>query len=414
MAAPSATAVPVPGASEYRALMERVEKLIDTIDLDDRTTPRVEKLVVALVEGMGKEMGFSGGRLYVAEGEDFRLWSTFGEAKVVKRGARLSREYPTVQECLLKGSLYVPAGDPRQDPRLERRLGTGPFAAVVVGDEAYLLSLDLAPGHREEIVLFSLGLLRHSINSNIRDEHIHDVLREARRIQSSILPKSFPVFGGYDIAGRSDPLETVGGDFLDFLPISDKILGLAIADVSGHGLPAALQVRDIYMGLRMGTARDFKIVRTVERLNQIINQSTLTGRFVSMVYGELEIDGTFIYVNAGHPAPFHLSTDGEMSYLEKGGVVLGPIPQASYQRGYLTMRPGDLLVLYTDGIVEASCEDHQTRIEYGVERLVAVTRAHCRQSAAEIVEAIFADVDSFCVGVSPSDDRTVSVVKLPT
>ncbi len=89
-------------------------------------------------------------------------------------------------------------------------------------------------------------------------------------------------------------MESVGGDFYDYIPITDKILGLAIADVSGHGLPAALQVRDIYMGLRMGMARDFKIVRTVERLNQIIHKSTLTSRFVSMFYGELERNGVLL------------------------------------------------------------------------------------------------------------------------
>ena len=82
-----------------------------------------------------------------------------------------------------------------------------------------------------------------------------------------------PVYGDFEIYGQSQPMEKVGGDFYDYIPITDKILGLAIADVSGHGLPAALQVRDIYMGLRMGLARDFKIVRTVERLNSIIHQS---------------------------------------------------------------------------------------------------------------------------------------------
>ena len=94
------------------------------------------------------------------------------------------------------------------------------------------------------------------------------IFAEARKIQASILPRRVPDYGSFDIAGRSEPMEEVGGDFFDYIPVTDKILGLAIADVSGHGLPAALQVRDIYMGLRMGLARDFKIVRTVERMNK--------------------------------------------------------------------------------------------------------------------------------------------------
>ena len=136
-------------------------------------------------------------------------------------------------------------------------------------------------------------------------------------------------------------MEEVGGDFYDYIPVTDKILGLAIADVSGHGLPAALQVRDIYMGLRMGLARDFKIVRTVERMNQIIHQSTLTSRFVSMFYGELELNGVFIYVNAGHPPPFHLARRRRRcASSRRAGRCSGRSPDATYERGFVIMKPG--------------------------------------------------------------------------
>ena len=102
----------------------------------------------------------------------------------------------------------------------------------------------------------------------------------------------------------------MGGDFYDYIPISEKILGLTIADVTGHGLPAALQVRDIYMGLRMGLGREYKIVHTMERLSSIIHRSTTTSRFVSLFYGELELNGNFLYVNAGHPHRFIIDIDG--------------------------------------------------------------------------------------------------------
>ena len=174
-------------------------------------------------------------------------------------------------------------------------------------------------------MLFSLGVLRYAINQKLRQERMEEVFEQARKIQASILPRRVPVYGAFELYGQSRPMEKVGGDFYDYIPITDKILGLAIADVSGHGLPAALQVRDIYMGLRMGLSRDFKIVRTVERLNTIIHKSTLTSRFVSMFYGELEPNGVFIYVNAGHPPPFHLAANGEVRFLDEGGAVLGPL-----------------------------------------------------------------------------------------
>jgi sigma-B regulation protein RsbU (phosphoserine phosphatase) len=331
----------------------------------------------------------------------------------VAPGARLPGDYPSVLACRRDGTVLVTTEDPRLDPELETRLGSRRFAALETGDEQFLLSFDLESEQSPEEVLFSLGLLRHAISQKIRHERMQEVLREARRIQSSILPRQMPSFGPFDIAGRSDALETVGGDFFDFIPITDKILGVAIADVSGHGLPAALQVRDVYMGLRMGMARDFKIVRTVERLNQIIHHSTLTSRFVSMFYGELERDGTFIYVNAGHPPPFHLAKDGTLNMLEKGGVVLGPVPGATYMRGYLTLAPGDLLLFYTDGVVDTDCDGGTQDSEYGVKRLVEVATRHRVAAAQEIVEAVFDDLAHFCDRAEPGDDRTVAVVSYP-
>jgi sigma-B regulation protein RsbU (phosphoserine phosphatase) len=171
-------------------------------------------------------------------------------------------------------------------------------------------------------------------------------------------------------------------------------------------------VRDVYMGLRMGLTRDLKIVRTVERLNEIIHRSTLTSRFVSMFYGELELNGLFIFVNAGHPPPFHLAATGEVRYLEDGGPVLGPLPKTSYERGVVSIEPGDLLVLYTDGITEARGPGAGgEREEFGLDRLIAVCRDHRQRPAGDIVEAVFAAVESFAGGRPANDDRTVVVVR---
>jgi sigma-B regulation protein RsbU (phosphoserine phosphatase) len=303
--------------------------------------------------------------------------------------------------------------DPRLDRGFEERLGVRQFAAIEVGDD-YILAFNVAPGYHRDDVLFSLGILRHSLNQKLREERFQAIFREARKIQASILPKRPPVFESYDIAGQNEPMESVGGDFYDFVPLSDKILGIALADVSGHGLPAALQTRDIYMGLRMGLGRDFKIVRTVERLNRIIHESTLTSRFVSMFYGELERHGAFIYVNAGHPPPYYVPAEGEPRALDEGGTVLGPIADATYERGFVTLRPGDLLVLYTDGVTETrgrNAEDGWE--EYGVERLLTAVRAHREEPAKAIIEAVFEDLARFSLDRPAADDRTLVVVRYP-
>ncbi|HEX2223650.1 MAG TPA: PP2C family protein-serine/threonine phosphatase [Thermoanaerobaculia bacterium] len=399
----------------YRELMKKVEQVVAAIDRTDDPGTTIHTVVQSIVEKFRGELGIYGGRLYQRRGDYYVLQGTFGEAKEVPKGLRVPLSYRPVQLLLEQGAVAMDADDPRTDKSLEALLGVQQFAAIEVGDEDYILAFSVAPGHNREDILFSLGILRHSVNQKIRRERMEGIFEEARKIQASILPKRPPTYGKFDMAGRSEPMEAVGGDFFDYIPVTGKIMGLAIADVSGHGLPAALQVRDIYMGLRMGLARDFKIVRTVERMNAIIHQSTLTSRFVSMFYGELELNGVFIYVNAGHPPPFHLAADGKCRYMEEGGPVLGPLSEASYERGFVIMKPGDLMVFYTDGIIETNGRDEpgQPEEEFGVDRLMRAARAHQGKGAQSIVDAIFAAVEIFSGGEDPADDRTVMVVSYP-
>jgi len=397
---------------DYRQLMKKVEQVVGAIERLDDPTAMIRAVLDHVIREFRHELGIFGGRLYVRDDDHYVLRDTFGDAKPVEPGLEVPSSYPPLDLALSDGVVYMEPDDPRIDHELEDRLGVGEFASVEVGGGRFMLAFNVAPGQHRDDLLFSLGIIRHSVNQKLREERFHDILRQAREIQASILPKRAPAFGPFKIAGRSEPMEGVGGDFFDLIPITEYILGLAIADVSGHGFPAALQVRDIFMGLRMGMARDFKIVRTVERLNAIIHESTLTSRFVSMFYGELERNGAFIYVNAGHPPPFHLSPDGTVTSLDQGGPVLGPLPEANYERGYVHLDPGDLLLMFTDGIVEAPKGDGSRR-EYGVGRLQKLVRRNRHLSAPEIVEAIFASVAEWTAGAPANDDRTVLLVRNP-
>ena len=397
----------------YSNLAKYVEKLLDEVPSGDDLDETIRTLVETAAQGLRNELGLPGGRFYKRDGADYQLQSVFGDGLQIEDPPRLKADYPPVDVCCSEGLVYFQSDDPRLDRELEDSLGASAFAAIEVGERDYLLAFDLAEGRNREETLVSLGVLRSSINQRVRQERVEDVFREARRIQASLLPRRMPSYGSFEFAGRSDSVDRVGGDFYDFIPISKKILGLTVADVSGHGLPAALQVRDIYMGLRMGLGRDYKIVRTMERLSQIIHRSTLTSRFVSLFYGELELNGNFLYVNAGHPPPFHLAADGEVTLLEEGGVVMGPLPDATYERGYVKLGPGDLLVLYTDGIAEAHPEGSAELDEYGRDRLIECVKSLRDSSAEDIVNGIFADVDKFTAGSTASDDRTVCVARYP-
>jgi len=398
---------------DFRHLMKRVEQLVREIQASEETGATIHHVADAIISRFRQALGFYGGRLYQWDGECYELTATFPDAKPVEDGIRVSASYPPLLEALSEGVVYMEANDPKSDRSLEEKLGVDRFAAIEVGDEEFVLSFDLAPGSHRDDVLVSLGVLRHAINQKLLQERMQEVFNEARKIQASILPRRVPVYGGFDLFGLIRPMESVGGDFYDYIPISDKILGLAIADVSGHGLPAALQVRDIFMGLRMGMARDFKIVRTVERLNQIIHKSTLTSRFVSMFYGELEPNGVFIYVNAGHPPPFHLAAGGAVRFLDEGGTVLGPVADSTYERGFVRLEPGDMVVLYTDGMIEATPGANETGEEFGIERLVGLGRALQGKSSKEIAEAMMKAVENYRGDAEPQDDRTVVVVTYP-
>jgi sigma-B regulation protein RsbU (phosphoserine phosphatase) len=399
----------------YRGLMKKVEQVVAEVERAEDVGTTIHTMLETIIVRFRDELGIFGGRLYQRRGNAYVLQASFGEAKEVPGGLKVSASYAPIQVLMEEGAVYMDADDPRMDKKFESLIGVRRFAAIEVGDEEYILAFDVASQGRGDDVLFSLGILRHSINQKIRRERMEGIFAEARKIQASILPRRAPVYGEFDLAGRSEPMEGVGGDFFDYIPVTDKILGLTIADVSGHGLPAALQVRDIYMGLRMGLARDFKIVRTVERMNNIIHQSTLTSRFVSMFYGELELNGVFLYVNAGHPPPFHISVDGRVRFMEEGGPVLGPLPGASYERGFVIMKPGDMLVFYTDGICETRGREKEgdPHEEYGTERLIEVARDLRGRPSQAVVDAIFASVEAFSGGAPADDDRTVMVVSYP-
>ena len=389
-----------------KSLFRKVERAIEAIERSTDASSTISDTAGAIIENFREELGVRGGRLYERRDGGYELTRVFGGA-VAAPGIFVPDEYPPVQQVLDGGVVVLDLTAPGVDPEFERKLGVDRFAAIAVGDDQYILSFSVDPVAQSEDLMASLGILRHAVDQKLRQERFVSVLNEARQIQMSILPRRSPRRGEFDIAGFTVPAEIVGGDFFDFIPVTDRIHGIAIADASGHGLPAALQVRDVYTGLRMGVARDFKIVRTVERLNRIIHQSRMTTKFVSLFYGEIEEEGNFIYVNAGHPPPLHFHAKG-VTTLKQTGMVLGPSATATYSRGFLALEPGDALLLYTDGMTEAV--DPKGR-EYGVERLKKAFLALKEKGADEIVRALVENVGEYVRVRAPEDDRTVVVVK---
>lgn len=398
-------------SSKALSLFHRVENALETIALASTPLETIHATAEFLAAHFADDLGITGGRIYRHSDGSYELVMGFGNATHAPIGLRVWKTYAPFEQMLDTGMVIMNRDDTRLDPGLEKELGTRQyFAAIAVSDGDYVLSFDVEspPGDDHEDLHRTLNIIRLAVNQKLREERMAAIMEDSRQIQNSILPRHLPKPGDYEIAARSVAAEIVGGDFYDLIVLDGEIFNAVIADAAGHGLPAALQVRDVFTGLRMALSRDFKISRTVKKLNDIINRSRLATKFVSLVLVEFDLKGTLIYCNAGHPRPILMHAEGEIERLDEGGPILGPIPNASYSIGVHHMHPGDLLVLFTDGVSEASTDAGE---EYGIDRLVHIVRTCRHLDPVAIVDRIFTDVAEFAPSSPPADDQTVVVIK---
>ena len=393
------------------SLFRRIESALETIALGSTPLETIQLAADFIADNFAEDLGIKGGRIYAQDDGSYELVETFGDASREPIGLRVWKTYPPFERLLEVGSVVMQRDDPRLDQRLEADLGTREwFAAVAVADARYVLSFDVESADDDhENLVSTLNIIRLAVNQKLREERVMSIIEEARQIQTSILPRQIPQPGDFQIAARTIAAEIVGGDFYDVIKVDDDVFDVVVADATGHGLPAALQVRDVFTGLRMGLAREYKLTRTVARLNRIIHRSRLATKFVSMFLAELNLEGRVIFCNAGHPAAIVMRADGSVSFLRAGGMILGPNPEARYTFGIDELNPGDLLVLYTDGITEANAESDGE--EYGIDHLIHALRTARHLDPIAIVDRVFSDVEQFTAVSPPADDQTLVVVK---
>lgn len=234
-------------------------------------------------------------------------------------------------------------------------------------------------------------------------------LRLAATIQSELLPKEPPTIPGYDIVGTSVPAQLVGGDYFDFVPITDKQLAITLGDVSGKGLPASLLMANLQATLRGQTLLGASAKECVRRSNRLLYQSTSAEKFVTLFYGILDAEkGSLLYSNAGHDAPFVLRAEGDPIRLGEGGLVLSIVEDFPYEEQSVPLGAGDVLVIYSDGISEAINPGQE---QFGDEHISAVIEAHRNQSASQIMNEIIAAVKAHAGTAPQMDDMTLVVVK---
>ena len=289
------------------------------------------------------------------------------------------------------------------------------MAALLVGQRPhrYAIVFLLADGWQMDELDFSLNTIRASLDARLVDARVRGSFREAAEIQQSLLVEEPPQFAGFDLAARSVAADEVGGDFYDFEDFGSTMLGVSIGDASGHGLPAALLVRDVVTGLRMGIEKELKVAHVFEKLNRVIHRSRLSSRFVSVFYGELEADGNLVYVNAGHQPPILFFKDeradrpSEME-LTIGGTVIGPLPEAHFRRGFAKIHPGEVLLMLTDGILERRDKAGEF---FGEDRVRAIVRELQARPASVILDRLFDAAFAWGEARPWEDDATIVVVK---
>jgi phosphoserine phosphatase RsbU/P len=244
-----------------------------------------------------------------------------------------------------------------------------------------------------------------------------DITRElesAREVQQRLLPQEYPSFRGVDYAGVSRPALGVGGDYFDFIRLSETELGLAIGDVCGKGMPAALLMATLRASLRSETRHhDGEVLEVVANLNRLVHESCASNRFASFFYGKYDASSrTLRYVNAGHNPPFIVRTTGgtpRVLRLDCGGPVIGLMRDSVYTEGRLVLEPGDLLVAYTDGITEAM---NAADAEWGEEELLRAIADHRTLPARELVARIMECADAFAAGAPQHDDMTAVAARV--
>ncbi|MCX6560621.1 MAG: PP2C family protein-serine/threonine phosphatase [Candidatus Aminicenantes bacterium] len=315
------------------------------------------------------------------------------EAFVLAFGIRITAGITSAVRALHRGARRIAAGDLETPIEIPNEDELGDLAAAIN---------EMAAG------------VKRGRAEAFQREALERELAVAREIQERLLPHVMPAVPGFEISGTSLPSQQVGGDYFDFLDLEDGRLGIAIADVSGKGIPAALLMANLQAILRGQADERGDVSAILARVNNYLVRSTDAHMFATFFYGVLDrAGGRFLSSNAGHNPPLLLRADGRLERLSAGGLVLGFLANQAYIQQTTNLEPGDVVVLFTDGITEASSPGSPDRPDrfFGEEQLIQAVRECAGRTAGEIQTAILNAVAGHTAGSPQGDDITLVVIK---
>jgi len=404
-----------------RQLFHAIEK---TASKDYRND---EELLLSVVQEIigSDEMRIRGGRIWrlLPRKNAYTIVKQIGKLRAVPDNFALKvSEYPDFVKIGSQKTVL----DSERNQDLRNR-GIEKYSATGVGEKIkvkgvplyqYILAFN-TDGDNPEL-FDTLNVVGSAVTAVLRErsalartKQLEQDIDKAREIQRSILPDHEQKYGAFQMFGVSIPERVVGGDFFDYLPAGEEgeRLGVAVGDAASKGLSAAVEALYVSGALKMGVELQTNMASLVKKINNLVNWTFSDSRFVTLFYGEFTDgkSGLFLFVNAGHNPPFFFKkSNGEFSQLESTGPALGIAPNARYRIGNVNFEKGDVLILYTDGITEASDTNFAL---YGDERLKRKMAELVDFESRKICYGIMEDVQRFSSSSAYADDKTLVVIK---
>ena len=314
-------------------------------------------------------------------------------------GLTLLQQIPNVDPDIR--AVIISAYGDMKNIRTAMNRGAFDFVTKPIDFEDLEVTIERTLGH--------IAQWREALSSRDKLVALQNELDVARNMQQSILPTAFPKGDDFEIYGSMEPARSVGGDFFDVIHLDHERIGLAIADVSGKGVPAALFMmssRTLLKGSAIGSMEPADVLREV---NDLLSQDNDAAMFVTVFYAVYDrYTGRLTYANGGHNAPLLIKANGERSLLPlTAGLALAIVPDMEFQQDSIVLNPGDTVILYTDGVNEAMNRDHD---EFGNDKLLEIFAGGPPKSATEANDVTFEAVAEFVAGAPQSDDITCLVL----
>jgi sigma-B regulation protein RsbU (phosphoserine phosphatase) len=256
----------------------------------------------------------------------------------------------------------------------------------------------------------AISLERAMLHRQLLEKELLDrQLQIAKDVQMRLLPMAVPLIPGYDIAGVCIPADEIGGDYYDYIQVRQRDLGIAVADISGHGIAPALVMTAFRGLLRMHTQGNLSPARISQKINQMLPEFSGDSHFITMVYGVLDQQNDEItFVSCGHPSPCLLHLDNRLECLASNGPAFGIYSDSHYVNESKVLDKGDILLMYTDGVVDIENTKGEA---FGVERLINVVKNNKSMPADILIQNVIHYAQAFSGGQNFDDDFTLVILK---